>query len=164
MATKWPYPPKQFDVVWCRIPYAGQQEDVRHPCLVLAISVSPANVMVMVAGGTSVAKDGHFVRQIKATDFVLQDPSVLQQAGLTNKTAFQFEAGTIMTFAWDNDRFVAGPPQGAPVAGTIDLKNTRTYQALIAAGKASNLNSLMEGEKQRVRQSGNSSLEEATDP
>lgn len=159
--SSWPAP-REMDIVWCKFPYGGQPVGNRHPCLVLGIAHSTAGgpISVLVAGGTSASKDGTWVRVLQPTDFVLQQLDALKSAGLSNRTAFQFEGimvdqsgtmtgGTLMTLPYTDEYFVAVAPATTPVVGRLDLKKASVLEALVAAGKAANLKKLIALEEKR---------------
>jgi len=147
MGVKWKLP-EYFDIVWCRFPYGGQPTGARHPCLVVGVGAAE----VMVVGGTSAGKNGRWTRGITQTDFVLQDPASLKRAGLTNPTAFQFEAATIATLPFNDTFFVAVPPKNSPVCGCVDLsQDAKALAAFMSAGKTAGLRKLLDDEISRVK-------------
>ncbi|RYX90901.1 MAG: hypothetical protein EOO28_27950 [Comamonadaceae bacterium] len=119
-------------------------------------------VTVLVAGGTSANKSGDWSRPLKPTDWLLQTPEVLRDAGLTNFTAIQFRGaeidalsglmtgGTLLTLPYNDDFFVAVAPKQTPVAGSVDIQNNAQLRAsFVVAGKAAGLKQLLQREMDR---------------
>lgn len=160
-----------LEIIWCLFPYRGHKDAKRHPCLALDVSEPDRSgaTFVIVSGGASANKAGKWVRPIDHADFVLQLPEELREAGLSNPTAFRFEAlavdsaghmtgGTILTLPYTEDYFVAVPPKSTPVIGSVDLKRARTRDAFKAAAQASNLQRLLAEEQARYSRDGQSIL------
>lgn len=159
----WPLP-KFGDVVWCCFPYNGTPTANRHPCLVLHTgSNTDGNQWVIVAGGTSAQKNGTWKRPIKANDFLIQSDA-MTNAGLTNPTAFSFEAatfdvngnqtgGTILTLPYNETYFAPVGLNNTPKIGAVNFEQAHTKENFKKTGSASNLPTIvkLEGERYALK-------------